>query len=205
MTGAKHQTHSEESGAVDERPDFVKAVNHPLRVQMLAIWTSRAASPSELSEELDVAVGNINYHARKLEKMGIVEIVRERRVRGATEHFYRATERPWFSYEQWMRLSPDVRAVASAWTLETLIAEVAASLNAGTFDARPERHLSRSPVVFDELGWRRANQILEEACDLILSVSAESAARINETGEPGFSAVVGMFAFEPAPVLPKGT
>lgn len=194
----------------DQKPKrsdfFVQAVNHPLRVQLLAILTSREASPSELSKELGQELGVVNYHARRLEKFGMVEIVREEDVRGSTEHFYRATTRPWWNSEEWTRLDPSVRSVASAWTVDRLIAEIGGSLNTGKFDNRPDRHLSRSPIVLDEQGWGRVNDILDEALGAVLDESSASAARMAVSNEEGVSAVVGMVAFESGsapPVAPS--
>jgi hypothetical protein len=74
------------------------------------------------------------------------------------------------------------------------------ALNAGTFDARDERHLSRSPIVLDERGWNRVNEICDEALEAILEESSASSGRMAENGEEGIPAVVGVLAFEvPSP------
>ena len=55
-------------------------------------WASTAGSslsPSDLSRELQIPLSNTNYHVTELAKVGLIELVRERQVRGATEHFYR--------------------------------------------------------------------------------------------------------------------
>ena len=39
--------------------------------------------------ELQIPLSNTNYHVTELAKSGLIELVRERQVRGATEHFYR--------------------------------------------------------------------------------------------------------------------
>lgn len=172
---------------------------------MLAILTSREASPSELAKEFGEELGVVNYHARKLESLGMVEIVRERPVRGSTEHFYKATARPWWSAEEWASLDPTVRTVATAWTLDHLMKDAGVALNAGTFDSRDERHLSRSPIILDEQGWKRVNEICDEALDAIHEESSASSGRMAESGEPGIPAVIGMLAFEvpPPPARPE--
>lgn len=87
-----------------QQPDFMAAINHPLRVHLLAVLRDREASPSEIAKELGEELGVVNYHVRKLEKLGMVEIVRERPVRGSTEHFYKAIRRPWWTTAQWAEL-----------------------------------------------------------------------------------------------------
>jgi len=64
----------------------------PLRVsilEILGIDGGRVLSPSDLSRELQIPLSNTNYHVTELAKSGLIELVRERQVRGATEHFYR--------------------------------------------------------------------------------------------------------------------
>ena len=71
---------------------LARATAHPLRVsilEILGIDGGRILSPSELSRELQIPLSNTNYHVTELAKSGLIELVRERQVRGATEHFYR--------------------------------------------------------------------------------------------------------------------
>jgi predicted ArsR family transcriptional regulator len=71
---------------------LARATAHPLRVsilEILGIEGGRVLSPSDLSQELQIPLSNTNYHVTELAKAGLIELVRERQVRGATEHFYR--------------------------------------------------------------------------------------------------------------------
>ena len=54
----------------------------------------RTLSPSELSQELQIPLSNTNYHVTELAKAGLIELARQRQVRGATEHFYRIPPPP---------------------------------------------------------------------------------------------------------------
>jgi DNA-binding transcriptional ArsR family regulator len=74
---------------------LARATAHPLRVsilEILGIDGGRVLSPSDLSRELQIPLSNTNYHVTELAKAGLIELVRERQVRGATEHFYRRPE-----------------------------------------------------------------------------------------------------------------
>lgn len=179
-----------------EQPNFVAAINHPLRVHLLAILRDKEASPSELAKELGEELGVVNYHARKLEKLGMVEIVRERPVRGSTEHFYKATTRPWWTTEQWARVDPQVKAVATAWGVDRLFKDAAAALKGGTFDSRDERHLSRIPMLLDEVGWKAVNALLDDTLDALLEEQALATARMAASAEDPVPVVVGMMSFE---------
>jgi predicted ArsR family transcriptional regulator len=71
---------------------LARANTHPLRISILEILGmdgGRTLSPNELSYELRTPLSNVNYHITELHKSGLVELAGERRVRGATEHFYR--------------------------------------------------------------------------------------------------------------------
>src|SRR5215475_7438339 len=71
---------------------LARATAHPLRVsilEILGIDGGRTMSPSDLCRELQIPLSNTNYHVTELAKSDLIELVRERQVRGATEHFYR--------------------------------------------------------------------------------------------------------------------
>lgn len=68
------------------------SVVHPLRVavlELLGMDGGRRLSPSDMAFELQLPLSNVNYHVTELCKAGLIEIVKERAVRGATEHFYK--------------------------------------------------------------------------------------------------------------------
>jgi DNA-binding transcriptional ArsR family regulator len=74
---------------------LARATAHPLRVSILEILGldgGRVLSPSELSLELQIPLSNTNYHVTELAKAGLIVLVRQRAVRGATEHFYTLPE-----------------------------------------------------------------------------------------------------------------
>jgi predicted ArsR family transcriptional regulator len=71
---------------------LARATAHPLRISILEILGldgGRTLSPSDLSQELQIPLSNTNYHVTELAKAGLIELVSQRQVRGATEHFYR--------------------------------------------------------------------------------------------------------------------
>lgn len=71
---------------------LARANTHPLRVsivEVLSIDGGRVLSPSDLSFELSAPLSKVNYHVTELAESGIIDLVGERPVRGATEHFYR--------------------------------------------------------------------------------------------------------------------
>jgi predicted ArsR family transcriptional regulator len=74
---------------------LARANTHPLRVsilEVLGIDGGRVLSPKDLSVELQAPLSTVNYHVTELRTSGLVEVVDERQVRGAIEHFYRVAE-----------------------------------------------------------------------------------------------------------------
>ncbi len=74
---------------------LARANTHPLRISILetlSIDEGRVLSPSDLSYELHAPLSKVNYHVTELYKSGLIDLVSERPVRGATEHFYRLME-----------------------------------------------------------------------------------------------------------------
>jgi DNA-binding transcriptional ArsR family regulator len=87
-----HRANSGQAALPVNWEQLARATAHPLRVsilEILGIDGGRVLSPSDLSRELQIPLSNTNYHVTELAKSGLIELVRERQVRGATEHFYR--------------------------------------------------------------------------------------------------------------------
>src|SRR6185503_15350826 len=86
-------------------------VAHPTRARAFSILAERTASPVEIAQVVGKDVGHVGYHVRKLLQLDLIELVDERPVRGAVEHFYRAIERPVVSEEEFADQSIEEREV----------------------------------------------------------------------------------------------
>lgn len=196
MPGSKQQSKRADGAGRIGQEQLVKALNHPVRVKALTILTDRVASPTEISNEIGVPLSHVSYHVRVLDELGLIEIVGEEPVRGAVKHFYKAVERPILDTAEWERLSPHVRTAVSAYALETILKDAAKSLSAGVFDSREERHLTRTPLLLDEQGWRKVNAILLEAWEAVVDEHAASTARMNDSDEEAIQAIAAIACFE---------
>jgi DNA-binding transcriptional ArsR family regulator len=145
-------------------PRYVKAMSHPLRVRILALLDERTASPVELAGWLGATLGTTAYHVRTLERIGLIELIRETRVRGAVEHHYRAKERPSVSDEAWAAAPPIAKQAAVSASLETINAYSRAASAAGGFD-HGNSHLTRTALHLDARGFNE----LSRACLRILA------------------------------------
>src|SRR3954467_8089957 len=133
-------------------PRYVKAMSHPLRVRILALLDERPASPVELSGWLGSTLGATADHLRTRERLGLVELVAEHRVRGAVEHHYRSKERPSVSDEAWAAAPAIAKQAAVSAPLETIDAYARAANAAGGFDGG-DAHLTRTALRLDGRGF----------------------------------------------------
>jgi DNA-binding transcriptional ArsR family regulator len=181
---------------VDQR--LVRAIGHPLRLRLLTIFNERVASPSDLAAELGEPIGNVSYHTRILARLGCVELVKTKQVRGAVEHYYRAVVRPVFSDDDWAELPLSIRKSLAGAVLTEIADDMGASANDGGFD-RDEVHLSRTTITLDSQGWQDLNEALQEVSDRALEIQAESAARLQSDGaSDSEAAALVLMLFEPS-------
>jgi hypothetical protein len=94
-----------------------------------------------------------------------------------------AVIRPFFSDRDWAQLPASARQSISDAVLEGAWSDAAIALEAGTFDAREDRHLSRTHLVLDAQGWREMTALLAELLDRALAIHTESAGRRSHSDE----------------------
>jgi DNA-binding transcriptional ArsR family regulator len=70
----------------------LRAVAHPLRLQILSLLTGAQLSASEVARELGTTQANASYHLRVLASAGHVEAAGEEKIRGGVAKRYR---HPW--------------------------------------------------------------------------------------------------------------
>jgi DNA-binding transcriptional ArsR family regulator len=185
---------SKTKATIDQR--IAKVLTHPVRVQILAILDQRVASPNEIANEIDVGVSHVAYHVKVLKDLECIELVETQPRRGAVEHFYRAIMRPYFSDRDWARLPRSARQGISSAVIQMIVDDAVESLDAGVFDAREDRHLSRLPLVLDEKGWRELNELLAETLERALDLQAQAASRMAKEHTEGVTSKLSILHFE---------
>jgi DNA-binding transcriptional ArsR family regulator len=163
----------------------IKAMSHPLRASILRILADRTASPAEMARELDEELSNVSYHTKQLVGFDCAELVSTRPVRGALEHFYRATERHLVDTEEWEELDPVIAEDLVCEFMQRILDDFVASAKARLVGGDKDFHLTRTPLVLDEEGLQEALEVHEKARLELLEVEARSAARIVKSGEEG--------------------
>lgn len=182
------------AGLVD--PRLAKALAHPLRARILVVLNERVASPNEMAELLDERLPNVSYHVRALVDLECIELVRTAQRRGAIEHYYRALKRPFFSDRDWKRLPRSARQALADLGLQLIWDDVSQAIEAGTLDARPEMHVSRSPLVLDERGWGEMSDALAALLTEAERITKRSTERLEKSAEGGSPSKLVLMHFE---------
>ncbi len=179
---------------------LMKVVAHPIRVRALSVLMERTASAKEIATELNTPMGNISYHVRELEQVGLIELTGEKKRRGAVERFYRAVPRPLLSDEDMEKRSHEERESISVGTVQLIVADVTEALNSGSLAARSDTHMTRVPMLLDEEGWEQLIEIQANALRAIFDLQAASAQRLDEgDGEAGIPVTAAMMCFPTPP------
>jgi DNA-binding transcriptional ArsR family regulator len=165
----------------------IKAMSHPLRAAVLRILTERTASPAEMARELDEELSNVSYHTKQLVEFECAELVSTRPVRGALEHFYRATERHLIDTEEWEELDPVVAEDLVCEFMQRILDDFVASARAQLIGADKDFHLTRTLMVLDQEGLQEALEAHERARQEIVEIAARSAERMVKSGEQGIN------------------
>ena len=175
-TASTSSTNGPRHGGETSEARIAKALAHPLRARILQRLGERVASPGDLAVELNEPLGVVSYHVRMLRDYECVELVRTAPVRGALQHFYKATARPNLEEAQWRRLPTTLRGELIGSTIQGVVDDLAASADAGLLDD-PDVVVKRTPLELDERGYRKLNKLLAQTHEQALAIAAESAER----------------------------
>ena len=182
---------------------LAKALAHPLRVRILTALHKGVSSPNQLSHELGEPLGNVSYHVKTLLEYDCVELVKTEPRRGAVEHFYRATERTFFSDRDWERIPASARKGICGSVLETVGQDATEALVAGTIEARADSHVSRTPLSLDDQGWSEITALLADTLEKALEIQEEAASRLSHGQTDAIPTKLAILHFETPPAKGK--
>ena len=184
---------------------LAKALAHPLRVRILSSLHNGISSPNQLAQELGEPLGNVSYHVKTLLEYDCVELVKTEPRRGAVEHFYRATERAFFSDADWAKIPASARKGISGVILESIGQDATKALMGGTIDARVDSHLSHTPLVIDKKGWDDINALMADTLSRAIEIQEESASRLAKDKTKPIATKLALLHFESPPAQGPGS
>lgn len=177
-------------------PRLVKALAHPMRMQILGILERGSASPKEMSGQLGVPIENLSYHVRTLRDFGFIELERTRPVRGTIERYYRAVARPHITAQAWERLPSIVREALEAATLDELFDTVGRAAEEKKLEG-PETLIEHRRAVLDRQGFTEASQAVTQLLERLTAIEKASRTRLKRRrGEDEVPAVVVAMLFD---------
>lgn len=174
--------------------ELVRALSHPIRVNILEALQGRVASPSELSKEMGESLGVVSYHTNTLVECGCLELVHTKPRRGALEHFFGVTPRSFIGHQDWRRAPRSLRGGITTAAFQTFIDKASEAIEAGTIDSRDDTTLSWMPMTVDPTGWREVAEIMEATQKQLAAIHARSSKRLD--GDEGIPIIAGLAAFE---------
>jgi hypothetical protein len=180
-----------------------------LRLKIVTELFMREMSPAQFHEEFGGgSISRVDHHFRKLVEHRWLRYVRtetgEGRRPGGHQHFYRATELAIFDHETWSLVPYSVRVAISWRTFKQLAERVVDAMQAKTFDARSDSHLSWTPLLLDSVAWDRIGGALAALFESLFEEQADAQLRIHNSGEKPMLATVALALFE-SPPHPKRT
>jgi predicted ArsR family transcriptional regulator len=160
--------------------DLAAVVSHPTRRRCWGALLDRVMSPKQMAEEFGLPTHHVSYHVSALEKLGVVELVYTRPVRGATEHFYRLIDRYELREEEVEALGPEASADHLTLIYQLELADVAASLDSGKMVERTDHTAWRQPLALDEEGWKAVATLVQETAERIVELQVEAVERTRD-------------------------
>lgn len=179
---------------------LAKVFADPLNMKIVTELNIREMSPSQLRGRLGgLPLPNIDRRVKMLTDIGWLIKVDEKtggRRRGATECFYRATGPAVFDTDSWSDVPSSVKTSYSWRTFQQLAEKIVEAIEAGTFDARPERHMSWTPILLDRRGWEQVIAAIDALFESLSEYQLEAKIRIGRSGEKPFMATIALTTFE---------
>jgi DNA-binding transcriptional ArsR family regulator len=159
----------------------VRALAHPMRVQLLGILQERRSSPVELAREIGEPLTHVSYHVRILAQLGLIKLVKKTPRRGAVQHHYEAVGAAEVSDQAWS-VTP---AIVKQAMITSALGEVGRSMThaatLGGFD-RSDAHLTRTQLSLDEQAWEELAGELTRLLERAERLQDESAERAKRSG-----------------------
>jgi DNA-binding transcriptional ArsR family regulator len=178
--------------------DLVRALNNPMRVEILDVLGEREASPTMLTEWLDAPnLQMVAYHTKILFNCGCLERTRTEPRRGAVEHFYRAVPESYIGHQLWRQVPRTVKGSTLVVSLKSFIDKLLDALKAGAVDD-DDTSLSAVTLSLDAEGRREAVGVVRAALNQLKEADRKSRERAATKGTELLPLIGGMALFQAA-------
>lgn len=189
-------TISEERKPRDAADNVAHVLAHRVRVDILTVLHEGPASQKDLAAKLKLTLSNITHHINELKEAGAIEVAFSKFVGNVEQHFYRATATSTYAPEELAQMSREENQDLRQIIVQSITAELLASLRAGMLSADPYSSTAWDRVWLDQEGYRDLNENTQSFFDRTWEIAAESAERMAQSGEQGKTYIAATLAFE---------
>lgn len=174
---------------------IVRALAHPLRVEILRLLEAGPSGPKRLSVRMGEKLANVAYHMKVLHACDCIELVETIPQRGAVEHIYRLQPHGAIGSRTWKEVPAALRTHYAGSALAVFTNRAIEALDAGTVESREGSGVTWLPLNVDEQGWKELRQVLGNVGERFQAVANKSAERM-ESPRDGIPVIVAVAAFE---------
>lgn len=179
-----------------------EALRHELRARIIYLLiTAGPSHPAQIAKALGgTSLDDVNYHTKRLVKLGVVEFIGEQRVDGnKLARVYRAIEPYQIETDEWDDLHPLLKGFHATRFAQAHIDDLVAGFKARTLGTHKNFDLRQKRVTVDDQGRDEILAIKERAIEEVLEVEAGAANRLAESEKAGIRLSVLQAAFEIPP------
>lgn len=174
---------------------ILKALAHPLRVEILHQLEKGPSGPKRLSDRMGERLGNVSYHMNVLLECDCIELIETIPQRGAVEHIYRLKPNGAMGSPTWKAVPRALRTRFAGTALADFTSRAVEALDAGTAESREGSGVTWLPLNVDEEGWKELRGVLDSVQKRFRAVADKSAERL-EGPRDGIPVIVALAAFE---------
>jgi DNA-binding transcriptional ArsR family regulator len=179
-------------------PKVAKALSNAYRCRILMEVSAQPLSPSQFVEKNGGSMSHISRCFRELAEWGFIEVFEERkggRNGGGIERLYRGTHRPYFDTPTWSLLPRIIREEISQSFLDSYFERISEAIEAGTFDAELDRHLSWKRMTLDRPAWAELASTLDEILAWLPELEEQSIRREQGDFDALIPTISGLLSF----------
>lgn len=172
----------------------------PIRLKIVTELHRRETSPSGFFSAFGGgSLSRVDRHFKRLAEHGWLRQVRSEsggRRRGGTEHFYRAPKLAIFDNDTWAQLPSSIREEFSWRIFEQFAEQVRLAMEAGTFDARTDRHFTWTPLLLDEEGRSKMLAAVDGLFPVMFEEQDDAERRLARSRQQPIRVTLAMSAFD---------
>ena len=172
------------------------SVGHRMRIEVLAALHEGPATASELAKVVHQPLSLLTYHIDELVKFGAIDIAYTQMAGAIEQNVYCVLRLPFFSDEDWRKMTPQERQVTSALVLQAAMAEALTSLWAGKFHSDLRVMVAWNRIGLDKQGRDDLADEQARSWRRIEEIETEADARMAQADESGLTYVVTSLGYE---------